>query len=228
MNEAIRKIFIDYGFNLNNEQVKQFDDYFETLSEWNHKMNLTAIESPRQVYLKHFLDSLMLGKHFDMNSVKLLDVGSGAGFPGIPLKILFPSLELTIIDALKKRITFLEHLCNVLGLDVDLIHGRIEEHRYKSHYDIVTGRAVSSLNVLLEFCVPFVKQGGIFVAYKSSRYALEVEAARNAIQSLGVEYQTHLDYEIDYEFRTLLVFNKSNNTPDEYPRRFKKIKSQPL
>lgn len=228
MNDEIRKIFIDYGFDLSNEQTKQFDNYFETLSQWNKKMNLTAIESSRQVYLKHFLDSLMLGRVFDMKFIKLLDVGSGAGFPGIPLKILYPSIELTIVDALKKRITFLEHLCGVLNLDVHLIHGRIEEHAYKAHYDIVTGRAVSSLNILLELCVPFVKKDGYFVAYKSSKYAIEVEDASYAIHTLGVEYRSHFDYEIDHDFRTLLIFNKPLDTPNKYPRRFKKIKSQPL
>jgi|AntRauTorckE6833_2_1112554.scaffolds.fasta_scaffold00839_12 16S rRNA (guanine527-N7)-methyltransferase len=228
MDQDINKIFLNYGFKLTEKQIKQFDIYFDVLSEWNKKMNLTAIENPRQVYLKHFLDSLMLGRVFDLNSTKMLDVGSGAGFPSIPLKIVYPSIELTIIDALKKRIAFLNHLCNVLGINANLIHGRIEEHKDKGHYDIVTGRAVSSLNVLLEFCVPYVKVGGAFVAYKSSKYALELDKASNAFEALRIKYDTQYDYEIDEEFRTLIKFEKNRETPEKYPRRFKKIKSQPL
>lgn len=228
MDKGIEKVFSDYGFNLTSKQIKQFDAYYEVLSEWNAKMNLTAIENERQVYLKHFLDSLMMGRFFDLDSFKLLDVGSGAGFPGIPLKILYPSLELTVIDALKKRITFLERLCSVLEIDANLIHGRIEEHKHKGTYDIVTGRAVSSLNILLEFCVPFMKNDGAFIAYKSSKFDQEAKEASTAIETLGVKYENHLDYEIDNEFRTLMVFKKSGPTPEKYPRRFKKIKSKPL
>ena len=228
MEKSNEEIFSDYGFDLTKKQLKQFDLYFDVLSEWNEKINLTAIENKNQVYLKHFLDSLMMGKFFDLKNLHLLDVGSGAGFPGIPLKILYPSLKLTIIDALKKRIAFLKHLCDVLNVDVELIHGRVEEHKHKSMYDIVTGRAVSSLNVLLELCVPFVKSNGVFIAYKSSKHEQEAKEASNAIHALNVTYDGHLDYDIKNEFRTLMVFKKSGPTPEKYPRRFKKIKSKPL
>lgn len=213
MNENIRTMFNKYGFTLTSEQEKAFDRYYDLLIEWNKKMNLTGITDERGVYIKHFLDSLMLARDMDLSGKHLLDVGSGAGFPGIPLKIMFPSMDLTIIDALKKRIQFLEVLTDNLGIDVELIHGRIEEHKRRSFYDVVTARAVASLNMLGEFCVPFVKKGGYFVAYKSNQYQEEVDTADQALSLLGARLDDHKDFSIDGNFRTLLMYEKIDNSP---------------
>lgn len=228
MDTKIETLFKEYGFELSNDQQEAFDTYYALLVEWNNKMNLTGIVDEDGVYVKHFLDSLMLGRDTELRQLSLLDVGSGAGFPGIPLKILFPTMKLTIIDALKKRIHFLEALSDALDLDVELIHGRIEEHKRRGHYDIVTARAVASLNMLGEFCVPFVKTGGYFVAYKSNRYQEEVETSRDAFTQLGATLKEHRDFSIRGHFRTLLVYEKLKETPNQYPRKFNKIKSKPL
>ncbi len=228
MDSDMRTLFQSYGFDLSVEQEKAFDIYFDMLVDWNKKMNLTGIEDEKGVYVKHFLDSLMLGRKLDVTNCSLLDVGSGAGFPGIPLKIVFPSLKLTIIDALKKRITFLEALTSALEIDAELIHGRIEEHGQKEAYDIVTARAVASLNMLGEFCIPFVKKGGHFIAYKSYRYKDELDTAKDALDLLGAKLSNLWDFTIDGHFRTLLVFEKNKETPRKYPRAFNKIKSKPL
>lgn len=228
MEDKIRTLFQEYGFNLTAEQEKAFTTYYDLLVEWNKTMNLTGIVDKEGVYVKHFLDSLMLGQSLDLSHSHLLDVGSGAGFPGIPLKIIFPSIKLTIIDALKKRIRFLEVLTGSLELEVELIHGRIEEHKRRGHYDVVTARAVASLNMLGEFCVPFVKQGGYFVAYKSNRYQEEVETSKKAMAVLGASLKRHEDFEILGNFRTLLFYEKEEETLKKYPRKFSKIKSKPL
>ncbi|MFP4078121.1 MAG: 16S rRNA (guanine(527)-N(7))-methyltransferase RsmG [Candidatus Izemoplasmataceae bacterium] len=228
MNENIRTMFEKKGFRLTSEQEKAFDGYYDLLIEWNHKMNLTGITDERGVYMKHFLDSLMLAKGIDLNGKHLLDVGSGAGFPGIPLKIMFPAMQLTIIDALKKRVQFLEVLTDALNIEAALIHGRIEEHERKASYDVVTARAVAPLNTLGEFCVPFVKPGGYFVAYKSNRYQEEVETSNKALTLLGARLSDHKDFSIDGNFRTLLMYEKINDTPGQYPRKYNKIKSKPL
>lgn len=221
-------MFDKNGFTLSKTQEEAFDTYFNRLIEWNRKMNLTGITDERGVYMKHFLDSLMLGKSMELTNRHMLDVGSGAGFPGIPLKIMFPGMKLTIIDALKKRIDFLENLTNALNLEVELIHGRIEEHKRRSYYDVVTARAVASLNMLGEFCVPFVKKGGYFVAYKSNQYEEEIRVSSQAFSILGAQLKTHSDFSIDGNFRTILIYEKTNDTPNKYPRRFNKMKSKPL
>lgn len=228
MDPNIHALFKEHGFDLSRDQQKAFDTYYELLVEWNKKMNLTGIVDEKGVYVKHFLDSLMLGRDLELNKLSLLDVGSGAGFPGIPLKILFPSMKLTIIDALKKRIHFLETLTDKLGVNAELIHGRIEEHQKRGYYDVVTARAVASLNMLGEFCVPFVKKGGYFVAYKSNRYQEEVETSRGALELLGAKLKDHRDFSINGNFRTLLVYEKMKDTPKQYPRKFSRIKSKPL
>ena len=139
------------GITINDDQYNKFVTYFELLIEWNENINLTSITELKDVFIKHFFDSLCLVKGIDLNNQTLLDVGSGAGFPSIPLKIVFNNLEVTIIDSLNKRIKFLEALTKALDMDVRLIHGRVEEHNYKNHYDIVTARAVSNLRVLVNF-----------------------------------------------------------------------------
>ncbi len=217
------------GIQLTNHQLNQFELYFETLVEWNQKMNLTAITEKEAVYHKHFYDSLCLIKAYSLNDQNILDVGSGAGFPSIPLKIVYPQLKITIIDALKKRITFLDTLVNKLDLKgVNLIHGRAETFDAKETFDIVTGRAVAKLNVLSELCLPFVKENGYFLAYKGSDVKEEIDQAKNAITILKGNIIKSIQFKVFNEQRAIIVIQKLSKTPKKYPRQFKKIKSNPL
>jgi len=217
------------GIELTDQQLNQFEVYYETLVEWNKKMNLTAITEKEAVYHKHFYDSLCLIKAHTLHDQKILDVGSGAGFPSIPLKIIFPNIKITIIDALKKRITFLDTLVKKLQLnDVNLIHGRAETFDAKESFDIVTGRAVAKLNVLSELCIPFVKENGYFLAYKGSDAEEEVNQAKNAITILKGKVKKTVQFKVYNENRAIIVVQKHSKSPKKYPRQFKKIKSNPL
>lgn len=225
--ENYDKILID-EFELTKRQLTQFKEYFLFLDEWNQKMNLTAIKDEKNVYHKHFLDSLMLAKFTPLNAQSILDVGSGAGFPSIPLKILHPGLKITIIDSLKKRIHFLKQLCQHLDLDVELIHGRVETHNKRDYYDIVTARAVAKLNKLCELCLPFVKQKGKFYAYKGSQFKEEIAASSKALNLLDSEIVQDFKYSILGENRVVIEIVKNKITDHKYPREFKKIKAKPL
>lgn len=222
------KALRDIDIELSDDQLRQFDIYYKTLIEWNEKMNLTALTEEEDVYFKHFLDSIYLAKSMKIETQSLLDVGSGAGFPSIPLKIVFPELQVTIIDALKKRIGFLEHLTKALGVDVSLIHGRAEEFDKKHSFDIVTARAVANLNMLSELCVPFVKENGYFITLKGSNYKKEIELIDNALIELKFKFDSVYKYEIIGVEHVLIRFIKNGITPSKYPRKFKKIKSTPL
>ncbi len=216
------------NIDLNEKQLKQFELYYQLLIEWNSKMNLTTIVDRDEVYEKHFIDSLCFTKAVSLTNQSILDVGSGAGFPSIPLKIVFPELKITIVDALKKRITFLETLSKHLNLDITLHHERIEDFGKENQYSIVTARAVASLNVLAELCIPFVKTSGVFIAMKTKNYNEEVQQALNAIATLGGKIQDTLEYKYLNNDRSLIVVKKINKTPDIYPRKFNKIKKSPL
>jgi 16S rRNA (guanine527-N7)-methyltransferase len=225
----------DFINRLNNENIKytqetleKFETYYRLLVEWNHKINLTAITDKEEVYLKHFYDSLCLSKGFLVSNQKILDVGSGAGFPSIPLKILYPELDITIVDSLKKRITFLEHLTKALGIKVNLVHSRIEDYDAKESYDIVTARAVAGLNILCEFCLPFVKLNGYFLPLKSKSVNEELALAEKAIKTLGGKTIDIVDYSYQDLERYIIVIKKVNQTLKKYPRDFSKIKKQPL
>jgi len=216
------------GITINNEQYNKFVTYFELLIEWNKNINLTSITEKEDVFIKHFFDSLCLIKGIELNKQSLLDVGSGAGFPSIPLKIVYDSLDITIIDSLNKRIKFLEALTKVLDIDVRLIHGRVEEHNYRNHYDIVTARAVSNLRVLSELCIPFVKVNGVFIALKGPKYHEEYLDSVNAINILGGKLSKNFEYDIADQKRVLTIIDKVKKTNDKYPRIYGKIKSKPL
>ncbi|WP_053369043.1 16S rRNA (guanine(527)-N(7))-methyltransferase RsmG [Bacillus sp. FJAT-27245] len=217
----------DRGISLSSAQLGQFETYFKTLVEWNEKMNLTAITDRDEVYLKHFYDSLSAAFYFDFSgTLTLCDVGAGAGFPSIPLKIAFPSLNVTIVDSLNKRITFLNHLAKALELDnVHFIHDRAEtfgtkpEHR--EGYDIVTARAVARLSVLSELCLPLVKQGGHFIALKAANAKEELEDAKKAITVLGGKtYETNtFSLPLEESERSIIVIKKEKPTPKKYPRK---------
>jgi 16S rRNA (guanine527-N7)-methyltransferase len=215
------------GTTLTLEQEQQFEDYYELLVSWNEKMNLTAITDKHQVYLKHFYDSLTLGFFLPLQHVETVaDIGSGAGFPSLPIKIMYPHLKITIVDSLNKRIQFLQHLCSRLKLDnVRCIHARAEEAgrspEHRDHYDLVTARAVARLNVLNELCLPFVKKGGWFVAMKGAQAKDEIIEAAYSAKELQAELAEQPSFELPEEIskRHLVIYRKLGVTPRKYPRK---------
>ena len=227
----------EWNLQLSEEQLAQLETYYEMLVEKNKVMNLTAITEYEDVLKKHFLDSLALSRIVNLKEkkVKLLDMGTGAGFPGIPLKIVFPDLEITLMDSLNKRIVFLQEVIKELGLTgITAIHGRAEEaalkSEYREKYDFCVSRAVARLVSLTEFCLPFVKQGGSFIPYKSGEIKEELQEAKFAIRELGGEYKTTYEYILpnsDIQ-RTLIQIKKVKQTPKKYPRAGGKPLKQPL
>lgn len=215
------------GILLSEKQAAQFKKYFELLVEWNEKMNLTAITDAPSVYVKHFYDSISAAFYVDMtDEKKLCDVGAGAGFPSIPLKICFPQLHVTIVDSLNKRIGFLQHLASELQLEnVQFIHARAEEFGqnplYREQFDIVTARAVARLSVLSELCVPLVKKGGIFVSMKGAAAEEELQDAQKALHTLGATLIDQYAFllPIENSERSVFVFEKTKQTPKKYPRK---------
>jgi len=213
---------------LSENQKKQFQIYYEYLIEMNEKINLTAITDEEEVYIKHFVDSLALQWIKPLKDQKILDVGAGAGFPSIPLKIIYPNLKVTILDAQKKRINFLQNLTDKLGIEVTLLHKRAEEYEFKETFDLVTARAVAKLNILLELCVPFLKVDGHFIAYKGPNYFEEMNDAKAAINRLNTKINNEMSFILHGHERALIDIKKTAKTPGKYPRPFKKIKSNPL
>lgn len=223
------------GFELTDEQQKQFAIYYETLVEWNEKINLTAVTEKEEVYLKHFFDSITPSFYFDFNKVKsICDVGAGAGFPSIPLKILYPHLELTIVDSLNKRINFLNHLSAELNLtNCRFVHDRAEtfgKGEYRENFDVVTARAVARLSVLSELCLPLVKKGGHFIALKGAQGEIEVEEGLFAISILGgAVVENHpLTLPEEESMRYILDIEKKRQTPKKYPRKPGTPNKEPL
>ncbi len=228
MNKEFILLLKEIDIDISSNQLEQFEKYFELLVLWNEKMNLTTITDKREVYIKHFYDSLCLVKGIDFTNQTLLDVGSGAGFPSIPLKIIFPKLKITIIDSLNKRITFLKNLIDNLGIDIELIHGRVEEYQRKNSFDIVTARAVANLRILTELCVPFVKKEGVFISLKGPKYKEELKSCDNVFKILKVSMKKIHKYEIDNNQRVIIILKKIEKTGKIYPRHYSKIKSKPL
>lgn len=220
------------GILLDEVMLDRFDTYARLLVEWNEKMNLTAITEPREIEIKHFLDCLMLAKYYDLQNVSTaIDVGAGAGFPSMPILIYKPEIEFTLLDSLNKRLTFLSVVNNELGLNAKLIHSRAEvsgqEENYREKFDLATARAVAPMNVLSEYCIPFVKEDGAFVALKGSND--DVSEAKNAIEVLGGQLESNISYELNgTEPRTIAVVRKISQTPTQYPRKSKKISTKPL
>lgn len=215
------------GFELSNAQKHQFKRYFEVLVEWNEKMNLTAITDAPSVYLKHFYDSITSAFYVDFTKYEsVCDVGAGAGFPSIPLKIIYPHLHVTIVDSLNKRITFLNHLAGELQLEnVAFVHARAEEFgrnpKYREQFDVVTARAVARLSVLSELCIPLAKQGGLFVSMKGAAASEEMKDATRAVKLLGAVLRNEHEFLLPEENseRHIFVFEKKKQTPKKYPRK---------
>lgn len=230
-----RQLFIDevkkLNVDLTDNMLEQLNRYYELLVEWNSKVNLTAITEENEVYLKHFYDSLTLCKVIDLNNEEsLCDIGTGAGFPGIVLKICFPHLKLTLVDALNKRINFLKLVCEKLNLEnVECIHARAEEYALKNRdlFDIVTARAVAPLNILLEYSIPLVKKSKYFIALKGNE---NISESFNALKVLDCKVLMEEKFLLPIEGsnRTIIKIEKSGNTPGKYPRRFSEIKKKPL
>ena len=221
------------ALNLPAEGIPSLERYAELLVEKNKVMNLTAITEPKDVATLHFLDCAALLTLAEFKGKKVADVGTGAGFPGMPLRILEPSMDITLLDSLNKRIDFLKEVCDDLALEnVSCVHGRAEEFAadHRESYDIVTSRAVANLSMLSELCLPLVKVGGLFLAMKSTECEEELEAAKKAIKTLGGKTEKVADYVIpgtDITHR-LVSIRKLSPTPAKYPRRFAQIKKQPL
>lgn len=215
------------GVTVTDEQCAQFETYYRLLVSWNERMNLTGITERKDVYWKHFFDSLTPAFFVKVQTYdRLLDVGSGAGFPGLPLKIVFPHLHLTVIDSLKKRLAFIDEVCEQLQLhDVQTSHGRAEDlgqhKRYRETFDLVTARAVAKLNVLSEYCLPFTRVGGQFIALKSDRALEEEEEAGAAILRLGGRKMVAHHLELPHQLggRRIIFIAKDKTTPTKYPRR---------
>ncbi len=221
------------SFNLDLIKQNQLSTYYNFLVSENEKYNLTNITDLNEVYIKHFYDSIMMGKFVDLNNNSLLDVGSGAGFPSIPLKIMYPNLKVTIIEPNNKRVNFLNQLCEKLDLkDVLIICARAEDvaRDYREKFDIATARAVSNLSMLLELTIPFLKVKGRLIAYKGANYLTELSQAQNAMKVLNCQVEKINEYELlnDLGFRSLIDIKKISKTNVKYPRRFSEIKKKPL
>lgn len=213
------------GITLSDLQKQQLEKYYELVVYWNERINLTAITEEDEFYTKHFYDSIATSFYFDFKDVKTIcDVGSGAGFPSIPLKIVYPHLEVTIVDSLNKRIKFLNLLAEELGLEnYNFVHSRAEDFgqnkEYRESFDVVTARAVARLNVLAEFCIPLVKKSGYFLSLKAQKSDEEKLEADKAIKLLGAKLEDDSEFYIDGDERHILKIKKTKETPNKYPRK---------
>jgi 16S rRNA (guanine527-N7)-methyltransferase len=223
-----------FDVDLSKEQTDEFLYYKEILKQWNEKINLTAIEDDREIVIKHFIDSLSIAPYIKNRGKSIIDIGTGGGFPGIPLKIIFPFLKVTLLDSLEKRIKFLNEVINRLNLNgISAVHSRAEDKGtdsdYREKYDMAVARAVASLPVLLEYCLPFVKVGGIFIAMKGSNTE-EVEGSAKALDILGgkIEDVVELELPLSDIKRNIIIVKKFRQTSTRYPRKAGKPSKDPL
>lgn len=215
---------------------KQFQQYYELLTEWNKFMNLTSITEYNEVIEKHFIDSLSIEKVIDLSKINtVIDVGTGAGFPGIPLKIMYPHLKILLLDTLNKRIKFLNTVINELNLnEVESLHGRAEDisknEKYREKFDLCVSRAVANLSTLSEYCIPFIKKGGIFISYKSEKIDEELKNSINAVKLLGGNIEEIFKFELENTNlkRSFIKISKIKNTPKKYPRKAGLPAKEPL
>lgn len=223
--------FKKYDLELTQNQYQKFDMYADFLVEYNKKVNLTAITEPHEILIKHFIDSALLIKYAEIpRNTKFIDVGTGAGFPSVPLKIMRNDIKITLLDSLAKRITFLEQLCKKLDIDAEFIHGRAEDiarlSEYREKFDFSCARAVSNFSVLSEYCIPFVKSGGYFFSMKGPNE--DILSSGNALKLLGGEISSIIDYKLENDSRKIIIVKKISQTPTKYPRNSGQIKKKPL
>lgn len=233
--DAFQKGLEALGIELSSNQKQQFIDYYELLIEWNKVINLTAITEFGEVINKHFIDSLSIVKVITLSNQKVLDVGTGAGFPGIPLKIVFPEIDIVLLDSLKKRLTFLDEVILKLELKgIQTLHGRAEDYgkdiNYREQFDLCVSRAVAKLSSLSEYCIPYIKIGGSFISYKSGNVQEELALSENAFEILGAQIEKVEEFMLpDTEIeRTLVLLRKIVMTPVKYPRGAGKPLKSPL
>ena len=236
-NEFKEKLIINVdklGINLSEIQLKQFYNYMNLLIEWNKKVNLTAITEPDEIILKHFVDSLTISKYIS-DGTKVVDVGTGAGFPGIPLKIVRQDVDITLLDSLQKRINFLDEVINELNLEkITTVHSRVEDFgknkKYREEFDIATSRAVANLSTLSEYLLPLVKVGGKVISMKGSLIQEELENSKNAIKILGGQIEKVDEFDLPNSdiSRNIVLIDKIKNTPNRYPRKAGEPSKKPL
>ena len=232
--EKLKEYAAENGIVLEEGMLSAFEEYGESLKEWNEKVNLTAIVDDEGILVKHFIDSLLLLQAVDLpQGAKVADIGTGAGFPGVPVKIARPDISLVLVDSLNKRLAFLEDLCRRLDISAERVHGRAEDlgrmPQYREAFDLVTARAVTNLRELAEFCLPMVKKGGCFGAMKGFEVEEELAQAKKAIALLGGRVQEVRKYTLpDGGKRSVVVIKKISQTPTKYPRPFAKITKNPL
>lgn len=214
---------------LSDQQLEQFKDYRELLQEYNKVMNLTAIIETEEIYIKHFYDSIIPATFIDLKG-SLLDVGAGAGFPSLPLKILNPDLDVTILEPNNKRVKFLNVVCKKLGINVNIVEERAEDFIKQSNtkYDFVTARAVASLPILLELCLPFAKVNGYFIGLKGSKYQEELKESANALKELSSSIEEIYTIDLEDALRSIILIKKNKATKNKYPRNYGQIKKKPL
>ncbi|EPV47582.1 16S rRNA methyltransferase [Streptococcus agalactiae GB00904] len=234
--QAFYQVLIEHGITLTDKQKKQFETYFRLLVEWDEKINLTAITDKEEVYLKHFYDSIapILQGYIDNSPLSILDIGAGAGFPSIPMKILYPEIDITIIDSLNKRINFLNILANELELSgVHFFHGRAEDFGqdrvFRAKFDIVTARAVAKMQVLAELTIPFLKVNGRLIALKAAAAEEELISAEKALKTLFSQVTVNKNYKLpNGDDRNITIVSKKKETPNKYPRKAGTPNKKPL
>ncbi len=222
-----------FNINIDSDMLSKLERYFSFLVEFNSHTNLTSITEHDEVYIKHFLDSMLLNVSYDLSNKTLCDVGAGAGFPSVPNAIINKDVKVDIVDSLNKRINFLNELVSLIELDnVKAYHARAEEWALskRESYDVVSARAVARLNVLVELCMPLVKVGGVFIAMKSLEASEELKEAKKAIETLGGEVIDIKHYDLPFNFgqRDIIIIRKVSKCPNKYPRAFAKIKQNPI
>lgn len=235
MKDFLKRMAQLSDISLNDKMVSQFSVFYEMLIQTNKFLNLTAITEMEDVVLKHFIDSMSISHYYDFDNKSIIDVGTGAGFPGIPLAILYPETEFVLLDSLKKRLRFIDDVLDKCGIDnVTLIHGRAEDfgrdEEYREKFDYCVSRAVASLPVLLELCTPFVKVGGKFISYKSEQLSEELSQSERALSEMNCDLEDELVYSIPNTelYRVFAVFEKKKKLSRKYPRQAGKPKKSPL
>lgn len=228
MKQKLIEVFNKYNITVTNKAIKCFEAYYQELLEWNKKMNLTSITNEDDVVIKHFLDSVFPHGKIPCKS-KVLDIGAGAGFPSLPLKFIRQDLNITMLDSLNKRVTFLKHIIDLNQLqNIQAIHFRIEDFKEKNKFDCVVARAVASLPTLIEYSLPFLKVGGVLMAYKSKGAEEEISNSKRALQILGGEIKDIIKYNLEDNERCLLIIEKVKPTDNKYPRGKNLPKTKPL